>query len=330
MGKNKVLIITPFYTPNIGGAETFAKDLFTELSKSYEDVRVCTIDWKGPKIFKGTGIMQFLDVFPKLFFKTFRDYARQRHSIEDKNLYRVNTKVYCLGINSILIGCILRMIFRIDVYGVLLALYDFNKKSFLFRMVSKFCLCRMERIYVEGHNGMNDVLGLGIDSDRIITFQHWCDQSIFHPVHKTENKFRVLFVGRAIPEKGKYIIQAVERCFNNFKDAEFIYVENVPFKDLPKYYQMADVVVVPSLYPEGFPRVVIEAASCGCAILTSNCGSLPELVRKFGYAIKPTEDSFFYAIRRFYENRNFLATMKLKAHEHALLNFSNKNAEVFI
>ena len=32
---NKVLIITPFWKPNIGGAETFAEDLSKALSKKY-------------------------------------------------------------------------------------------------------------------------------------------------------------------------------------------------------------------------------------------------------------------------------------------------------
>ncbi len=88
---------------------------------------------------------------------------------------------------------------------------------------------------------------------------------------------------------------------------------------------MADVIVIPSLYPEGYSRVVIESASCGCAVITSNKGSLPEMVKEFGQSIEPTPIKFAVAIPD-----KFLKDWQEMAFNYAKVNFSSKNAEVFL
>jgi glycosyltransferase involved in cell wall biosynthesis len=51
------------------------------------------------------------------------------------------------------------------------------------------------------------------------------------------------------------------------------YVES---KDLAALFRHAHAFVMPSLY-EGFGLPLVEAMSCGCPVITSNCGSLPEV-----------------------------------------------------
>lgn len=50
----------------------------------------------------------------------------------------------------------------------------------------------------------------------------------------------------------------------------------VPDEDLLKIYNTATAVVMPSLY-EGFGLPVLEAMTCGCPVITSREGSLPEV-----------------------------------------------------
>ncbi len=50
----------------------------------------------------------------------------------------------------------------------------------------------------------------------------------------------------------------------------------VPDEDLSKIYNMAQGLLMPSLY-EGFGLPVLEAMSCGCPVITSREGSLPEV-----------------------------------------------------
>jgi glycosyltransferase involved in cell wall biosynthesis len=319
MGKKKILIITPFYYPNIGGAETFTNDLVSEIRKHHE-VRVCTIDWGSNKTFKGVGIKQFLDVFPNLYLSARK--AVQKYEFDE---------VWGIGLQS----CVIAVLSKVKIKKcILLALYDFEKRPFWFKWICGSFLRKMEKVFVEGERGKKDILSLGIPSSKITTFQHWCDHEIFKPQKNYKNgwHFVVLFVGRPIHEKGKHIIQQVERELKDYKDMRFIYVENVKFENLTQYYQMADVVCVPSLYSEGIPRVVIESASCGCALIVSNRGTLPELVKDkgIGFCVGPTVEEFKQHILKLYQDRILLSSLREKAYQYSRIFYTNKNAEVFL
>lgn len=346
--RKKILILSPFYPPNIGGAETFCKGLVDSLDK--HDVYVLTyrpfdnkplrttpeieevysnfkegslivnrLKWwiKQDKAWAGNSIKNFISVLPNMLINSFYIIKNFEPDI-----------IFCLGLNSAVIGTILKNIFKIDTRCILLALYDFSKKPNIFKFIAKEVLNNMDKVFVEGETGKEDLRCLKI-STHVVKFQHWCDQTKFKPKDTSKREcFNVLFVGRPIKEKGIDLIKSVEKNIS-LKNVRFHYVENVPYKDLPKYYQMADVVVIPSLYSEGFPRVVIEAASSGCAIISSDRGALPELVSPFGMVESPTYTCFNNAIC-YLAYKNNAVTYKIKALNYALQNFSPKNAEVFL
>ena len=49
--------------------------------------------------------------------------------------------------------------------------------------------------------------------------------------------------------------------------------------DLEAIYGAADIVAVPSIRPDPLPGSAIEAAAAGCAVVASNHGGLPEIIR---------------------------------------------------
>ncbi len=55
-----------------------------------------------------------------------------------------------------------------------------------------------------------------------------------------------------------------------------IFLDYVPEKDLPAFYNNAAVFVFPSSY-EGFGLPVLEAMACGCPVITTKYSSLPEV-----------------------------------------------------
>ncbi|MGB9631692.1 MAG: glycosyltransferase family 4 protein [Chloroflexaceae bacterium] len=57
-------------------------------------------------------------------------------------------------------------------------------------------------------------------------------------------------------------------------------------EDLAALYSGATAFVYPSLY-EGFGLPPLEAMSCGCPVITSNCSSLPEVVGTAGLQVDP-------------------------------------------
>ncbi len=60
-------------------------------------------------------------------------------------------------------------------------------------------------------------------------------------------------------------------------------------EDLAILYQLATVFVMPSLY-EGFGLPVLEAMKSGCPVITSNCGSLPEVTGDAAIVIDPQDE----------------------------------------
>lgn len=302
----KVLIVTPFFRPNIGGAETFAEDLAKALSKKYI-VHICTIKWEKPIIWQGMDFKSGAILCYKLIGPLLKMSMKYKYS-----------KIYALG----LIPSFLCFLLRLKFNAVILALYDFKKPNF-FRTI----LNRAEKIFVEGHRGKDDIFRLGVSEKKIVEFNHWVDQNIFQYDVRTNKRLKVLFVGRPIKIKGKHII---EECEKITEGIDYEYIENVPYSSLAKYYKMADVCVVPSLYSEGFSRVVVEAASCGCIVITSDRGSLPELVRDFGWYVEPTPQKFAETLNGLKVSRVFIESKQIRTALYAREHFGEKNSEVFL
>lgn len=312
--RKKILILTPFFAPNVGGAETFAEGLYFEIAKRHDTV-VCTINWGKQKLWRGMNWAEGIKICLILGYKALRL----------RKLFKFDIG-YALGLNSALIGLLLKKWFKIKLFIVLLALYDFDLKPIWFKWICRYIFKQADKIFVEGETGKADIINL-TQENKIIKFQHWCDQERFKPIERNWPELRILFVGRPIPEKGIHIIKEVERQLQG-KEIKFVYIQDMPYEDLPEYYQMADVVVVPSLYSEGFSKVVIEAASCGCAIITSDRGALPELVRGWGYISRPTVNGFEVYIMLL-RNKNTLLECQERAFFHARNCFTSKNAEMF-
>ena len=61
-------------------------------------------------------------------------------------------------------------------------------------------------------------------------------------------------------------------------------------EDLPIYYSMADVAVLPSMWDEPAGLTMIEAMSCGVPVITTNSGGIPEYVGNKGMIIEKDEN----------------------------------------
>lgn len=102
-------------------------------------------------------------------------------------------------------------------------------------------------------------------------------------------------------------------------------------------YLWADVVVVPSIKPEPFGRVAIEAMSLGRPIIAAAHGGLPEIVddNSSGYLFTPGNlDDFSACVLKYIENRQLLKLHGTKAYEifrgrFSIDGFNNRVKEIF-
>lgn len=67
-----------------------------------------------------------------------------------------------------------------------------------------------------------------------------------------------------------------------------VYVGNLPYEQLPRFYSMCDVIVGASL-SEGFGFMYAEASRCGKPVVAPKTGSIPEIIidKKTGILVKP-------------------------------------------
>ncbi len=70
--------------------------------------------------------------------------------------------------------------------------------------------------------------------------------------------------------------------------------------DMPTAYAMSDVVLSPTIIPEGFGRVPVEAQAMGIPVITTNHGGVRETVKhgRTGWLVSPTDSTEFSAAIR--------------------------------
>jgi|GEM_PF-151912 len=126
-----------------------------------------------------------------------------------------------------------------------------------------------------------------------------------------------LFVGGFRPVKGpEVLVRAIPHILENAPDAHFVmvgdgperdrceelarlqgiqdsisFVGHVPYQDLPSYYGLADLFVMPSLN-EPMGLALMQALSCGVPVVASEVGGIPEIVRhgRNGLLVPPGDE----------------------------------------
>jgi len=101
-----------------------------------------------------------------------------------------------------------------------------------------------------------------------------------------------------------------------------------PFTDKPQYvFERADVTVLPSLYKEGLPNVLLESMSMGVPVVSSDLGGVPEIVfnGKTGIMVEPgNRDQLAEAIQKLWNDRTNYMKMRQNARQLMVENFNKE------
>jgi glycosyltransferase involved in cell wall biosynthesis len=178
--------------------------------------------------------------------------------------------------------------------------------------------------------------------ENVIVTHNGVDTSIFHPAAKQKydlpQKY-ILFVGSLQPRKNLTgLLQAwhtikdefadtwlvvageagyVYRTVKFFDDERVRFLNYVPEEALPGLYAGAELFVLPS-FEEGFGLPVLEAMSCGTAVLVSNGGALPETVGEAGFIFDVSKpDALATALRKMLCDADLRWSLQEKGLAHA-------------
>lgn len=368
-------MITPFFSPNVGGVETHLDDLCEYLRKRGHIIFVITyqplttkvkapkferrqnleirrIEWFGYNLFhklEPYPLLEFIYLTPMLLGYSLFFFIRYRNEVD---------VIHAHGLNAAFVAKVLAGLFRKRAIVSIHAIYDLPTKPMLARLM-RVSLFSFNMILTLAVRSKMELIRIGLDSERIRVFTYWVDQDVFRQMNKVEckkefglgGKFVILFVGRFLKIKGVKVLIKVARRFAAVKDVLFmfvgdgpladevkvasndftniIYVGKIENKQLSAYYNVADVVVIPSLYEEGFGRVILEALSCGTPVIASKRGGIPEaLDPSVGVLIEPKVQVIETKLKYFHGHLNELLKLAKMCRKYAEEHFSEQNANI--
>jgi glycosyltransferase involved in cell wall biosynthesis len=77
--------------------------------------------------------------------------------------------------------------------------------------------------------------------------------------------------------------EEIKKIIYKNKLKKYIYlIGRIKEKDIPFYYQAADLFILPSQMMEGFGMVTLEALACGTPVIGTPIGATPEILSELG------------------------------------------------
>jgi len=239
-------MISPFFSPNIGGVETHLDDLCKYLQNKghtvsvityqplttkrkassfelKEDVTIRRISWFGHGLFnkfEPFPLFEVMYLFPALFLRSLFFTLFARKSID---------VVLTHGLVASLVGKFIKPIFRKRMIATIHTIYYLDTKPLIGRIFG-WILSSYDRVLFVSNKIREDFANFGIDSGKTGVFTYWADSTRFKPLDKDKakkmfnwnGKFVVLFVGRLIKDKGVDVLVKAARMSNKSISYAFI------------------------------------------------------------------------------------------------------------
>ena len=353
----KVLIVTHYFKPHIGGIEIVAYNQAKELVKKGHEVTVITSQLNGEKAVKqkeGISIVRVSawNLLEKNFDVPYPIFSPRLVSVINREVKR-NDIIHAHGV--LYLGSFISALFS--------RLY---KKPFLVTEHVGFVMYKSSIINAIEKLALRTIglITLGVSDAAIVlnaSVHRWIKQykkevhnlpngvdlELFNKPTEQEkqdirerykiplDKFVVLFVGRFVPKKGFDVLY-------NAKDPSYLLVfvgggiipdyiksddsvriiGSLPQEELAMLYKASDVFILPS-YGEGFPLSIQEAMATGLPIITSKHNKLDQIFDSpLITFIDITQMEIKYAIKKIQNNLLLRKDMAAYSSKYARENYS--------
>ena len=249
--KKGILILTPFFSPNIGGVETHLDDAVLALDEKGYDVFVQTyspittpgVPWKqkerwGENIFItryawfGKNLFHKVENHPLLDFLYLTPYLLIRVLLFMMVHSRRVSVVHAQGLNAACIGLVLKKLLKKKLVVSLHAVYEIQKDQAAGRWMC-WILERADAVLGMSRVILEQFQSLGMAPEKLAPYKYWVDVDRFKPLDRTaarkhtgiKDRFTVLFVGRLIEKKGAALLIDVAQ---QLRDIQFAFVGTGP------------------------------------------------------------------------------------------------------
>jgi len=157
----------------------------------------------------------------------------------------------------------------------------------------------------------------------------------------------VIFVGKLNRAKGYDVFgEAIIKILNKFTDWKAVVIgdeerEKIIFKHkrlsilgfqehnkVINYFKKSSISVVCSRWEEPFGRTSLESASCGCAVVITNRGGLPETITNGVILNSLNQKSVYNSIQELIKNNKYRENLQKLSYQN--FNLTNNNASILI
>ncbi|KQT15251.1 glycosyl transferase family 1 [Chryseobacterium sp. Leaf404] len=353
-----------FHQQTYGGISRYYTEVFSVLSQK-KDVEIVLPIYSSDNAYlketdltvKNPGLLALYKVLA--FFKISTRSLRKKKSDQLlDSLFQANDYDVCVPTyyNPYFLEKIGNKPFVLTVYDMIHELLPEYFVDDDFRVVERKALLlnKATQIIAVSHNTKKDIVKVypHIDPDKITVIYHGSSIKINPDVKVDLPKNYVLYVGARPHYKNfKFLAKSIVPLLKNdpslfliaagggkFNEEEINYLKELKIdqqvqqrkfeeKELGYYYQNAKCFVLPSLY-EGFGIPVLESMACGCPIILSKHGSLPEIAGDAGiYFDSDSEESLRNKIEQLLSDQDLRAEYAKKGAQHVKKYDWNEAAE---
>ena len=246
-----VLILTPFFSPNIGGVESHLDDLVSALDQrgykvfvqTYSPITTGDVSWE-PKESRGHNIeitrygwigknlFHILERYPFLDFLYLTPYLLVRIFFFMLGHNSKIDVIHAQGLNAGLVGVVLKKLFRKKLVISLHAVYDLEGAQGTKRAIA-WIFKHADKVLGMSKVVRKQIGSLGIAHEKLGEYKYWVDVSRFSERDQelarkqigVDNQFTVIFVGRLIQKKGVRLLIDIAQELNHI---QFVFIGNGP------------------------------------------------------------------------------------------------------
>ena len=258
MEKKTVLMISPTFSPVIGGSEIYSNDLYEYLSRRGHRVVLiaCTSPLKGKyrliersgnscirripclnrklleKTVKHPIVYPFL-IIPPLFFYSFFFLLWNRNEVDV-----IHAQSASAGLVVALLAAIFKKRSIVTTHGKYFSDNPYHLQYNKYVKFIKWVLGSFDKILAINEQSKEELLEVGIRDDKIIIATHWVDQQMFRVQDKKtckvrvgwQGRFVILYAGRFVEDKG--IGQIIDVAKEITRDVVFVFAGTGPLEEM--------------------------------------------------------------------------------------------------
>lgn len=322
--KKKILVLTPFYKPFIGGAEVSIEEIIRRLAAEFDFIiltgqhqaALAKEEKDGEAIIFRLGPgWGFLD---RIFFPFLA--LRKSFSLEFDLVYAVMASY--AGAAALLIKIFKGRPYILNLQSGTLDTPEYRRIIWWFYPLYKLIHTQAQAIHAISAALKNRAVKLGAPPENVFVIANGIDLDKFQPLGRERFPYRVITVARLEKVKGvEYLIRAAPLVLKQVPQAEFLiigvgsqrqslvnlasqlgvsgkinFLGEIAHEQLPDFLNTGSIFVGPSLQ-EGLGVAFLEAMACGLAVIGTRVGGIPDLIEDDvnGLLVKPADPAVLAA-----------------------------------